>query len=83
MKQYVIRAKASMRGFLLLICLFSVPVAVSAGANVASAPLSSLEQIEPFISDGPEVLAAFSAIARDEALEALERQRTGAKYFGV
>lgn len=81
MKQYVIRAKASMRGFLLLICLFSVPVAVSAGANVASAPLSSLEQIEPFISDGPEVLAAFSAIARDEALEALERQRTGAKYF--
>jgi hypothetical protein len=82
MKQCFIRIKVSMGGFLLLFCLFFVPVAVSADANASSTPLSSLEQIEPLISDGPEVLAAVSAIARDEALEALERQRTGAKYFG-
>jgi hypothetical protein len=82
MKQCFIRIKVSMGGFLLLFWFLLVPVAVSADANVSSAPLSSLEQIEPLISAGPEVLAALSAIARDEALEELERQRTGAKYFG-
>lgn len=81
MKQYIIRIRASLGGFLLLFCLLLLPVAVSTAANVSSAPLSSLEQIEPLVSDGPEVLAALSAIARDEALEALETQRTGAKYF--
>lgn len=82
MKKCFINVKASIRGLLLLLCLFLVPDAVSADANFSSTPLSSLEQIEPLISDGPEVLAALSASARDEALEELERQKTGVKYLG-
>jgi len=82
MNHFSIRIKVSMGGILLLFCLFLVPAAVSADGNVANTPLSSLEQIEPLLSDGPEVLAILSANARDEALEALERQRTGPKYFG-
>lgn len=82
MKQCFFRIKVSARGFLLLCCFFLVPVGVSADANVSSAPLSSLEQIEPLVSNGPEVLAMLSELARDEAFEALEGQRTGSKYFG-
>jgi len=81
MKQCFISIRASMRG-LLLSFLVLVPVAASAGVNISSTPLSSLEQIEPLVRNGPEVLAALSASARDEELEALEWQRTGASYFG-
>ncbi|MBC8016226.1 MAG: hypothetical protein H7X79_10855 [Sporomusaceae bacterium] len=82
MRKCFIIIKASIRGFLLLFCLFLVPVAVSANEHILSTPIPSLEQMEPLLSDGPEVLAALSASARDEALEALEKQRTGVKYFG-
>lgn len=81
MKQRFSCIKVSIGG-LLLLCLFLVmPVAESANAYSFSTSLSSLEQIEPLISDGPEVLAALAALARDEALEAVQRQRAGAKYF--
>ncbi|MDF2567689.1 MAG: hypothetical protein K0R90_1145 [Oscillospiraceae bacterium] len=78
MKQWFIRTKASI---LLLFCLLLIPVSISADSNVP-ATLLSLEQIEPLIINGPEVLAALSAISRDEALEVLARQKAGAKYFG-
>lgn len=69
-------------GLVLWLCLLLLPVAVSADTNVSDISLVSLEQIEPLISDGPEVMAALAAVARDEALAAFEKQRTGAKYFG-
>lgn len=78
MKQSLINFKtATMAGILLLFCLVFVPAAVLAEAD----QLTSLEQIELLISQGPEVLAASAAIARDESLAALARQRAGAKYF--
>lgn len=82
MEQKFIRIKASIGGFLLLFCFLLVPATMFADGNVSSAPLSSLEKIEPLINDGPEVLETLSAISRDEAFEALARQRMGAKYFG-
>lgn len=82
MEKNFIRIKIGIGGALLLLCLFLVPATVFADGNISSAPLPSLEKIEILISDGPEVLETLSAIARDEALEAWTKQRTGAKYFG-
>lgn len=82
MKQCFIRNIVTIKGFSLLFFLFFIPAFVIADTGVYSVPISSLEQIEPLINDGPEVRAALSAVARDEALAAFERQRTGAKYFG-
>lgn len=69
--------KRSMFTFLLIvqIIIFSVASA-SAGRD-----LPSLPEAELMIGDGPEVLAAISAMGRDEQMMELERQRMGAKYF--
>lgn len=69
--------KRSMFTFLLIvqIIIFSVASA-SAGRD-----LPSLPEAELMIGDGPEVLAAISAMGRDEQMMQLERQRMGAKYF--
>ena len=82
MKQYFIRIKKNIQKISLLLCFVCMPIVAFTHGNASSIPLLSLEQIEPFISDGPEVLEALSANARDEALEALERQKIGTKYFG-
>ncbi len=44
-------------------------------------PLPPLRIAESMVEDGPEVLAAMSAMARDEQLAELERQRMGGRYF--
>ena len=41
----------------------------------------ALEELESRVGDGPEVLAAISAMRRDSLGEALERQREGVRYF--
>lgn len=41
----------------------------------------ALEELEGRAGDGPEVLAAISAMRRDSLAEELERQREGARYF--
>lgn len=81
MKQCFNHIKVRIWGFSLLFCFLIVSAPIAADAKVPSVTLSSLEQIEPYINDGPEVLAALSALARDEALEVANKQRTGAKYF--
>jgi hypothetical protein len=82
MKHCSIRTRARIGGSLLFFCIFLLPVAVSADAYVSSTSLSSLDQIEKLIGNGPDVLAAVSATSRDEELEVLGRKSTGAKYFG-
>ena len=81
MKQCFIPIKASM-GLLMLFCFFLVPGIAFAKADVSTVSLSSLEQIEPLVINGPEVSAALSAVLRDEAFEEASKQRAGAKYFG-
>lgn len=43
--------------------------------------LPPLAEAEQMVGDGPEVLAALSAMERDEKLAELEHQRKGVKYF--
>jgi len=82
MEQMFFRSAASAARWLLLVCFLFLPVSVSAAANPSSAQSLSLEQLEPLVNDGPEAAAVSAALARDEALETLQDQRTGAKYFG-
>ncbi|MBP2651345.1 MAG: hypothetical protein H6Q74_2170 [Firmicutes bacterium] len=82
MKQYVVYVKAGLRGLLLSMGLFLVPGNVLADANVPDVSLVSLEQIEPLINDGPEVMVASAKVVSAEALAEFERQKNGAKYFG-
>lgn len=83
MKQLTIRKNAAcFVALLLFLCFFLIPVASLAAENASEITLSCLEQIEPLVKSGPEAVAAAFAISRDEALALLERQRTGAKYFG-
>ena len=82
MRRSIVDLKAGIGGVMLLLCLFLAPVATATNPAILGSSLSNLEQIEPFVSDGPEGLAALATISRNEALEAFEKQRTGAKYFG-
>jgi hypothetical protein len=75
------RVCMKLRRFILLLCLLWLPSTASAAAGISGNSLSSLEQIEAFIKNSPEVLAAFSTVARDEALIEREKQKAGAKYF--
>ena len=50
----------------------------SASAGIVLPPL---HEAESMLGNGPEVLAAISAMERDSQLKELERQRMGAKYF--
>ncbi|MBP2635964.1 MAG: hypothetical protein H6Q72_1871 [Firmicutes bacterium] len=73
---------AGIGGVIMLFWLCFAPAAEAAELAVSGVPLSGLEQIEPFVSDGPEGMAALATISRNQALETLEKQRAGAKYFG-
>ena len=66
----------------LIILIFCVQILLIFGSGTfAAQPLPPLYEAESMIGDGPEVLAAISAMGRDEQMMELERQRMGAKYF--
>ena len=68
-----------LRCMLILIC-FQIMIFQDTGAALALT-LPPLHEAELMVGDGPEVLAAISAMARDAQLRELEHQRMGAKYF--
>ena len=68
-----------LRSLMMIIC-FQVMIFQGAGTALALS-LPPLHEAESMVGDGPEVLAAISAMARDAQLRELEHQRMGAKYF--
>ena len=83
MKQCGVGNRFRVKSLILLFFLFCVPITAAADESLAGEPLLSLEQVEPLVSQGPEVTAAFSSAARDEALKEFNRQMAGTKYFGI
>lgn len=54
---------------------------LTAGPVPAAPSLPRLEDLEPRVCNGLEVLSALSALARDESLQELQQRRLGPKYF--
>lgn len=82
MRLFVRTGKISFRMRFYLMALIFVQLMFFSGVGMCAAQsLPSLHEIESMVEDGPEVLAAISAMGRDEQLRELERQRMGAKYF--
>jgi len=66
----------------LLIFLFVAQILIFTCSNTwAGQKLPPLYEAELMVGDGPEVLAAISAMERDSQFKELERQRMGTKYF--
>ena len=82
MKQIFFRFIKSATRWLLLLCVFFAPLTIVEAANLPVAQSLSLERLELMVEDGPEATAMSAALDRDEALQTLQDQRTGAKYFG-
>ncbi|MDO4560486.1 MAG: hypothetical protein Q4C86_06010 [bacterium] len=61
--------------------IFVAALSVFACRPPAALGFPALEELESRAGDGPEVLAALSAMRRDSLDEALERQREGGRYF--
>ncbi|MDD4364573.1 MAG: hypothetical protein PHF19_02415 [Synergistales bacterium] len=74
------RKRVPFRAALVASALFSLlmmrPLPIGADA------LPSLEVLESFVGEGPELLAALSALERDEHLRCLQEQRMGPRLFG-
>lgn len=67
--------------FLFIIGLSLHLIMFAGGGCALAAALPPLHEAESMAGNGPEVLAAISAMERDSQLKELERQRMGAKYF--
>jgi len=63
------------------VCAMAVAAALVFMCAAPSFALPSLEELERKSGDGPQVLEALAASARDSYLEQLEGQRAGGKWF--
>ncbi len=59
--------------------LLSIATSTLYGSQSLSLP--SLAELENMVEQGPEVLSSMAALARDEHIEHLVRQRSGPKFF--
>lgn len=65
----------------LLILFFFLTFLCEGAIAKGGLPLPSLQELEGFAGEGPELLSAMAALARDEHLERLAHERSGPKLF--
>lgn len=76
-----LRSKDMLAKIFVVVFLCASVFTLATAAYSSTLSLPHLYEAEAMITDGPEVLAAISAMGRDSQLEELERQRMGARYF--